>query len=415
MEVKRGYKLTEVGVIPEEWNAVPLGDLGKFKNGINKNSESFGHGSPFVNLMDVFGVSRIASNEALGLVATNASEQQTYDLRKGDVVFIRSSVKPSGVGLTAVVEDDLPGTVYSGFLIRYRDNGKLSDMFKQHCFYEEGFRRRVIGASSVSANTNINQDNLKRLPLALPPTKAEQEAIAEALSDADALIESLEQLIAKKRLLKQGAMQELLTGKKRLPGFGGEWAVKRLGALASIQRGASPRPIDSPIWFDENSSVGWVRISDVTKSGMYLLETTQRLSPLGVQHSRPVSRGSMIMSICATVGRPIITTIDTCIHDGFVVFDNLRADKQFMYYTLKSIEGDWSRHGQTGSQMNLNTGLINRTEVSVPQNIEEQTAIAAILSDMDAELVALEDKLAKARNIKQGMMQELLTGRIRLV
>ena len=120
------------------------------------------------------------------------------------------------------------------------------------------------------------------------------------------------------------------------------------------------------------------------------------------------------MSICATVGRPVITEIDVCIHDGFVVFDNLRADKYFMYYILKSIEGDWARHGQTGSQMNLNTSLIKRTEITMPPTAE-QIAIAAVLSDMDAEVAALEEKLAKARQLKQGMMQELLTGRIRLV
>jgi type I restriction enzyme S subunit len=243
----------------------------------------------------------------------------------------------------------------------------------------------------------------------------EQERIVGVLRDADALIESLDQLIAKKRQLKQGAMQELFTGKKGLRGFSGEWELKRLGGLANIQRGASPRPIQSPHWFDDNSSVGWVRISDVTKSGMYLLETTQRLSPLGVQHSRPVTRGSLIMSICATVGRPIITRIESCIHDGFVVFENLRVDQGFLYHLLKSIECDWARHGQTGSQMNLNTGLINRTEVPIPPSVDEQIAIAAILSDMDAEIAALEAKLSKAHQLKQGLMEELLTGRIRLV
>lgn len=251
--------------------------------------------------------------------------------------------------------------------------------------------------------------------VALPLNKIEQKAIAEALSDADALIEALEQLLAKKRQIKQGAMQELLTGQKRLPGFSGDWKSKQIGELASIQRGASPRPIDSPDWFDDNSSVGWVRISDVTQSGMYLTETTQRLSPQGVLHSRPVAKDSLIMSICATVGKPVITKIDTCIHDGFVVFDRLSIDKIFLYYTLSSIEGDWSRHGQTGSQMNLNTGLINSTVVLTPPSTEEQTAIATVLSDLDAELAALETKLAKARQLKQGMMQELLTGRIRLV
>ena len=93
MELKAGYKQTEVGVIPEDWNAFQLADLGKFRNGINKGSEAFGHGFPFVNLMDVFGVTRIRSSEALGLVDTNSAEQQAYDLRKGDVIFIRSDRK----------------------------------------------------------------------------------------------------------------------------------------------------------------------------------------------------------------------------------------------------------------------------------------------------------------------------------
>ena len=120
------------------------------------------------------------------------------------------------------------------------------------------------------------------------------------------------------------------------------------------------------------------------------------------------------MSICATVGRPVITKIDVCIHDGFVVFDNLQADQLFLYYVLKWIEPDWSKHGQTGSQMNLNTGLITGTPVLLPP-IPEQTAIAEVLSYMDAELNALEQRREKTRALKQGMMQELLTGRIRLI
>ncbi len=215
-EVKPGYQQTEVGVIPVDWTVFSLGELGNFKNGINKNSDAFGHGHPFVNLMDVFGVSSIKSSEALGLVNTNNVEQQTYDLKKGDALFIRSSVKPSGVGLTALVENDLSKTVYSGFLIRFRDKGNFADSFKKFCFYEEGFRQRIIGASSVSANTNINQDNLKKLPIAIPPTKVEQEAIATILSDMDTEISTLEAKLCKARQLKQGMMQELLTGRIRL-------------------------------------------------------------------------------------------------------------------------------------------------------------------------------------------------------
>ena len=121
------------------------------------------------------------------------------------------------------------------------------------------------------------------------------------------------------------------------------------------------------------------------------------------------------MSIRATVGRPVITRIETCIHDGFVVFDRLLLEQSFLYYVLRFIEDAWSLQGQTGSQMNLNTGLINATAIDVPPTSDEQTAIATVLSDMDTEIAALESRLTKTRQIKQGMAQALLTGRIRLV
>lgn len=409
-----GYKQTEVGVIPADWSVKAVGEISDVKTG------PFGsalHEKDYVNDgTPIITVEHLGERGVLHINLPMVSDAdktrlKAYSLRQGDIVFSRVG----SVDRNALIKAEEEGWLFSGRLLRVRlKNKDIDASYLSYHFHSEAFKQRVrdiaVGQTMASINTQI----LMGVKTVLPCTQAEQEAIAEALSDADALIESLEQLIAKKRQIKQGAMQELLIGKRRLPGFGGEWEVRTLGDLASIQRGASPRPIDSPIWFDDNSTVGWVRISDVTRSGMFLRETSQWLSVLGIRHSRPVSRGSLIMSICATVGRPIITEIEACIHDGFVVFDNLRADKYFMYYILKSIEGDWARHGQTGSQMNLNTGLINRTEIRLPP-IEEQTAIATILSDIDTEIAALEARLAKARQIKQGMMQELLTGRIRLI
>lgn len=194
-----------------------------------------------------------------------------------------------------------------------------------------------------------------------------------------------------------------------------DWAVVPLSRTAKrITRGASPRPIDSPVWFDSRSSVGWVRISDVTRSGRYLTETTQRLSEAGIRRSRPVPAGSLIMSICATVGRPVETLIDACIHDGFVVFDQPVVDQAFLYHLLAALEPTWSKRGQTGSQMNLNTGLINACLVPIPQTEAEQKAIAAALSDMDALLAGLDRLIAKKRCLKQASMQQLLTGQTRL-
>lgn len=194
-----------------------------------------------------------------------------------------------------------------------------------------------------------------------------------------------------------------------------DWDAVPLSQTAKrITRGASPRPIDSPVWFDSRSSVGWVRISDVTRSGRYLTETTQRLSEEGIRRSRPVPSGSLIMSICATVGRPIETRIDTCIHDGFVVFDQPSIDQSYLYHVLAALETTWSKHGQTGSQMNLNTGLINSCLIPLPPTETEQRAIAQALSDADEMLAALDQLIAKKRDLKRAAMQQLLTGKTRL-
>jgi type I restriction enzyme S subunit len=193
-----------------------------------------------------------------------------------------------------------------------------------------------------------------------------------------------------------------------------DWEVCRIGDIANVTRGASPRPIDSPIWFDDSSLVGWVRISDVTRSSKFLEETTQKLSMLGIKQSRFVKQNSLIMSICATVGRPILTKIDVCIHDGFVVFSNLDLEEEYLYYLLLSIEKDWSKNGQIGSQMNLNTELINSTLIPIPKNRREQRSIAQVLSDTDELINALDKLIAKKRDIKKAVMQELLTGKTRL-
>jgi type I restriction enzyme S subunit len=416
MNMKPGFKQTELGLIPADWIVRDLGSLiessRSIRYGIVQPGKSDSRGRYMVRGQDYSD----GWSDPSELFRVSPAVEERYAnarIKTGDILI---TIVGASTGRVAVVPSWLDGANITQTTARVAISSAIAS--SSYCSYVLSSwygNRQVQNYIKGGAQPGLNCSDIEKFLIPLPPSKAEQQAIAEALSDVDALIESLEQFLIKKREIKQGTMQELLSGKRRLLGFKGKWEVKELGKLASIQRGASPRPIDSPIWFDEKSSVGWVRISDVTKSGMYLRETLQRFSTIGIQHSRPVARDSLIMSICATVGRPIITEIDTCIHDGFVVFDHLQTDMHFLYYMLRAIEGDWSRYGQTGSQMNLNTGLINRTEVPVPPTGEEQRAIATILADMDAEITALESKLDKARQIKQGMMQELLTGRIRLV
>ena len=202
--------MSERSKLPPGWRLTNLRSVGSFTNGINKGAEDFGFGVRFVNLLDVFGKCSIDDFPS-GLVNATQSEIERYSLREGDVIFIRSSVKPSGVGLTVVIEKSLPQTVYSGFLIRFRpDPEQFEKPFLRYCFYNGEFRRDVISKSTVSANANINQVSLGQLEVALPPPP-QQRRIATILTTLDEVIEATEKLVEKHQQIKAGLMHDLFT------------------------------------------------------------------------------------------------------------------------------------------------------------------------------------------------------------
>lgn len=400
-----GYKRTEAGILPIDWHDLTIRDVCSLVNGRGfKPYEWRVSGLPIIRIQNLNG------SEEFNYFDGSFNPKILVD--EGQLLFAWSGSRGTSFG----------PHVWRGSqgLLNYHtwkvvaNESRVDDAFLFHAlrhltaFIEE----KAHGASAL---VHMQKWEMEGFHLAVPPLP-EQRAIAAALSDVDALIGALDKLIVKKRAIQLAAMQQLLTGKTRLPGFVDEWTPTTLGELADIQRGASPRPIDSPVWYDRNSRVGWVRISDIADSdGRTLLSTRDYLSPKGVAASRFLPAGTLIMSICATVGRPIITGFDTCIHDGFVSFCNLkRVDRWFLFYKLKELESEFTAMGQTGSQANMNTDLVRGCELHLPTRAE-QIAIAAVVSDMDAEITALERRRDKTKAIKQGMMQALLTGRVRLV
>lgn len=196
--------------------------------------------------------------------------------------------------------------------------------------------------------------------------------------------------------------------KLRFNEFKDEWLEYKLGDIAKIQRGASPRPINDKKWYDfEDKKVGWVRISDVTKSSKYLQETEDYFSSEGIKKSRFLPKGNLIMSICATIGKPIITDIDTCIHDGFVGFSDLnKINKEFLYYILDILEEKFCSLSQTGSQANLNSDLIRKTKVFVPSS-SEQEKIVNFLSLVDKKIELMKRKLSLYQSFKKSLLQKM--------
>lgn len=332
-------------------------------------------------------------------------------LSTGDLVTVRVG-EP---GITAVVPMELDGcNCASVMIIRKHRN------FNSHWLcYVMNSPMGIAQIENVQYGTAQKQFNISdaiNFTYATPPI-SEQEAIAEALNDADALIESLELLVTKKRHFKQGAMQELLTEKKRLQGFNGKWEVKPLDTLAEIRSGGTPSTNQPDFW---DGDILWCTPTDITalRGFKYLTETSRMISSQGLKFSSAelIPADSVVMTSRATIGECAINVVPVATNQGFknfIPFQN--TDGEFLYYLLQTKKQEFISLCGGSTFLEIGKTQLASFEIELPKEKSEQTAIANILSDMDAEIVEVEAQLAKARAIKQGMMNNLLTGKIRLI
>jgi len=395
MEVKPGYKHTEVGIIPEDWDVVSLGEVCQMKSGEGITSASIDKFSKYPcyggNGLRGF-TSRFTHNGKYALIGRQGA-------LCGNVLGVDGKFFASehAIVVTPAARTDIRWLTYV--------LGKM----------------RLNQFSESSAQPGLSVSKLLSLDLAYPPTKAEQEAIATVLSDVDALIAALDALIAKKRLIKQGAMQELLNGKRRLPGFSGEWETINMAEHSTLK-----------------ARIGWqgLTTAEYLSTGEYCLITGTDFIDGKVDWERchfvennrydqdkniQVRVGDVLITKDGTIGK--VAYIDhlpseATLNSGVFVTrpKNNKYHPRYFYYVLSSrIFDDFLRQLQAGSTINhlYQKDFVN-FNFPAPE-YEEQQAIAEILSDMDAEITALEQKRAKTRLLKQGMTQELLTGQIRLV
>lgn len=192
----------------------------------------------------------------------------------------------------------------------------------------------------------------------------------------------------------------------RFKGFTDPWEQRKLGDLAEIVRGASPRPIQNPKWFDDSSEIGWLRISDVTAQDGRIHRLEQHISVEGQEKTRVLTTPHLLLSIAATVGKPVINYISTGVHDGFLIFLKPRFELEFMFQWLENFRSSWQRYGQPGSQVNLNSGLVRKQTIYIPTR-EEQQKIAGFCEKLDNLITLHQRKLAKLKELKQGYLQKL--------
>ena len=394
MEVKPGYKQTEVGVIPEEWATKRLGEVATIATGNTPPTSdvtNYGDEFLFVGPVDMGDVKFIAKTEKM---LSKKGFAMSRRFPKDSILFVSigSTIGKCGIAPVELTSNQQINAIFPS-----------SSFSADYLFYAvSSAAPRIKAQAGEQAVPIVNKTQFSETVVALPPLP-EQRAIATALSDVDGLLGGLDRLIAKKRDLKQAAMQQLLTGQTRLQGFSGEWEVKPLGDVAEIVMGQSPsssnynaKGLGLPL-IQGNADIA----NRKTIRRIFTTEITKR-----------GKSGDILMSVRAPVGEISRAEFDVCLGRGVCA---IRYVNDFMYHYLISQEPSWARLSKGSTFDSVNSADVKALEVYLPNDAEEQTAIATVLTDMDAELAALEARRDKTRALKQGMMQELLTGRIRLV
>jgi type I restriction enzyme S subunit len=418
MEVKPGYTKTEVGVIPEEWGCSTVrGIAAKTRNAIVGgpfgsdlvSNDYVEHGVPVIRGQNMSG--QWVSGNFVFVTPAKAKSLEANLARPGDIVFTQRGT----LGQVSLVPDQpFASYLVSQSQMKLSVNRQVANpLYFFYVFTSEDQQELIRGGTIQTGVPHINLGILRDIPLQLPPLP-EQRAIAEVLGDVDALLGSLEKLIAKKRDLKQAAMQQLLTGKKRLPGFSGEWEVKRLGDVAALHR-INVVPVSFP-----NQMFIHFSLPAFDAGRIPVIEPG---SAIGSNKFR-VPQGAVLVSklnprIPRAWAPDTIPSESIASTEFLVLTPKEEMSRLFLFVLCSSAlfceQMELAATGTTGSHQRISPSGALTLKVSVPVEVEEQTAIAEVLSDMDTELAALEQRLAKTRDLKQGMMQELLTGKTRLV
>lgn len=414
VEMKRKYKKSEYGLIPVDWKE---GTFADFLEGFSAGA------TPYRGITSNFkGKIKWISSGELNYNRINDTIEHI-----SEEAFTKTSLKihPEGTFLMAITGLEAAGTrgrcafvgnpaaTNQSCMAIYPTDKMINEyLYYFYRKYSEILANKYCqGTKQKSYTSNI----VKLLPIVCPPSIKEQASIATALSDVDSLISALTKKIEKKKAIKQGLMQQLLTGKKRLPGFGEKWVEIELGQHSIMNSGGTPSTANPEYY---GGKIPFLSINDITNAGKFIYETEKTITEEGLKNSsaRLFKKGTIMYAMYASVGKCAITKIRiSCSQAILGINVDSTLDADFLYYYLVSIQDDVLNYGQTGTQTNLSKQIISSFILNVPSSKAEQIAIANILSDCDSEIAVLEEKRDKYKEIKQGMMQQLLTGKIRLI
>lgn len=411
--IETKFKKTELGPIPVDWEVCRIIDFSDVITGATPSTENPDYWGGHIRWMSSGELNEKIITDVKGRITNEGFASASTHILPVDCVLIGLAGQGKTRGTAAINKIELCTNQSIGAILPSEHVN--SDYL--YLYMDSQYQNLRNISSGEGGRGGLSKSLLLNFEIAKPNNISEQNRIAEALGETDALIRELDALIEKKRAVMQGASQELISGNCRLPGFTKPWNHAILGDTVNIYRGGSPRPIESFITNNPNG-LNWIKIGDVRPKDKYIVQTAEKIIPEGLSSTREVHVGDFILSNSMSFGRPYILKIDGCIHDGWLAITNYEStfDKDYLYYLLgsDSVYKQYQSLAAGSGVLNLNKKLVAAVELDIPE-ITEQRAIATILSDMDEEIVELEAKRDKYASIRQGMMQQLLTGKIRLI
>lgn len=401
----------------KEWPMVPIGDILDFKNGLNKGKAFFGHGTPIVNYTDVYHHSGLHAKDIKGTVSLSKDEIKRFEVKKGDVFFTRTSETPEEVGYSAVLLDDIADCSFSGFVLRGRPkNDMLLPEYCKYCFSTKAVRQAIISNCTYTTRALTNGRVLSAIEIPVP-TKKEQYFIANTLTAMERHISNLSELIEKKRAIRDGALADLTNGQTRLVGFTDKWITLALDKCGSFISGSC-----FPLAYQGNKkgTYPFYKVSDLNRKGNenYMFGANNYVSD---EIARSLSckivptRSIIFAKIGAALflERKRLTTVDCCIDNNMTAFvPDTGFSPEFLWLLLQNLKfGDYA---QTTALPSLSSKTLGKIELEIPPTVIEQEAIFSTVSVMDDEIQDLEEEREKMIQIREGAMDDLLTGRVRL-
>ena len=408
------YKQTELGHIPDDWEVNRFTDIAELIHGFQFREEHFAENGRFgvIKIGNLTYQGNISLDNLSKSDCEGINNYERLFLRRGDILMALTGGTLGKMSIFNLEENRYLQNYRVG---KFEPNEKSIKNYIYYLLSSTYVQKRIEDNVNEAAQPNFGKQDFDKIKIPLPPLP-EQKKIADCLSTWDVAIEKQSQLINALTDRKKALMQQLLTGKKRLPGFSDEWKEVSLIELADFRRGSFPQPYGLPEWYDNENGEPFIQVYDVGDNFNLKPTTKSKISELAQVQSVFIKKGTLIVTLQGSIGKVAITNYDAYIDRTLLLFSSfkMKVDIYFIMYQIHNLFNIEKEKAPGGIIKTITKEVLSNFKIKLP-SFEEQTAIAAILATADRELQLQKEKLAQLQTQKKGLMQVLLTGKKRLI